>query len=42
MKENINDFKGVNQFKEDEIMNLNECQLAEKLGNIIPKLKNSN
>ena len=42
MKENIKDFKEVNQLKEDEMINLNDSQFAEKLGIIIPKLKNSN
>ena len=41
MKENIKDFKEVNQLKEDEMINLNDSQFAEKLGIIIPKLKNS-
>ena len=42
MKENIKNFKEVNQLKEDEMMNLNESQLTEKLEIIAPKLKNSN
>ena len=42
MKENIKDFKEVNRLKEDEMINLNDSQFAEKLGIIIPKLKNSN
>ena len=42
MKENIKIFKEVNQLKEDDVKNLNDSQLAEKLGVIIPKSKNSN
>ena len=41
MKENIKIFKEVNQLKEDEMMNLTDSQLAERLGIIIPKSKNS-
>ena len=41
MKENINIkiFKEVNQLKEDDVKNLNDSQLTEKLGVIIPKSK---
>ena len=42
MKDNIRILKEVKQFKEDEIMNLDDSQLAEKLGVIIPKSQNSN
>ena len=42
MKDNIKIFKEVNQLKEDDVKNLNDSQLAEKLGVIIPKSKNSN
>ena len=41
MKENIKIFKEVNQLKEDEMMNLTDSQLAERLGIIIPNSKNS-
>jgi len=41
MKENIKLFREVNELKENEVMSLNDSQLAEKLGVIIPKPKNS-
>ena len=37
MKENIKIFREVNQLKEEEVMSLDDSQLAEKLGIIIPK-----
>lgn len=42
MKEDIKIFREINELKEDEVMKLNDSQLAEKLGVIIPKPKNSN
>ena len=42
MKENIKIFREVNELKEDEVMSLNDSDLAKKLGVIIPKQKNSN
>lgn len=42
IKENIRIFKEVNQFKENDFMNLDDSQLTEKLKIIIPKSKNSN
>mgnify|MGYP006873136598 CR=1 FL=1 len=41
MKENIKIFREVNQLKEEEVLKLDDSQLAEKLGVIIPKSKNS-
>lgn len=42
MKEDIKIFREINELKEDEVMKLNDSQLAEKLGVIITKPKNSN
>jgi len=42
MKENIRNFEEVIQLKEGDFMNVNDFQLAEKLGVLIPKSKNSN
>ena len=42
MKENIKIFREVNELKEDEVMSLNDSDLAKKFGVIIPKQKNSN
>lgn len=42
IKENIRIFKEINQFKENDFMNLDDSQLTEKLKIIIPKSKNSN
>ena len=42
MKENMKIFKEKNNIKEEELINLNDDQLAEKLGIEIPKLKKSN
>ena len=42
MKENMKIFKEKNNIKEEEVINLNDDHLAEKLGIEIPKLKKSN
>ena len=42
MKENLKSFREVNKLKEDEVIKLDDSQLAEKLGIIIPISKNSN
>ena len=42
IKENMKIFKEKNNIKKEEIINLNDIQLAEKLGIEIPKLKKSN
>jgi len=42
MKENIKIFREVNQLKQEEVLSLDDSQLAEKLGIIIPKKENSN
>ena len=42
MKENLKIFREVNKLKENEVIKLDDSQLAEKLGIIIPISKNSN
>jgi len=42
MKVNIKIFKEKNKLKEEEIMNLNDDELAKKIGIAIPKTKKSN